>query len=298
MAIVSWEKKNKLAAVLLAILLYLFLKSFIGSFFGFTSYSSPSSYSMMAESDGVSKNLDFSLPSLTPSREYSSSTASDRMVVQETTLSLLVKNVSTAIDQAKKYAEKLGWYMVNASLSDPQDAARGNLTVRIPQDRLDDALTYFRSLGVRVVSEQLVGYDITDQFTDTEARLETYNKTKAKMEELLERAVRVEDMLQIQKELVALQAQIDQLKGQELYLKQSSELSRITLYFSTDELALPYAPEQPWRPQVIFKQSVRSLVVTLRTLGTMAIWIGVYAVLWVPLLGGVLLVRRRRSEEH
>ncbi|HKZ34549.1 MAG TPA: DUF4349 domain-containing protein [Patescibacteria group bacterium] len=293
MAIVSWVKKNKLAAALLVIFLYLFLKSFLGSFFGGNYYSMSSS----PQSVGMSRSLDFSLPSLTPSKEYSSSTASERMVVQETTLSLLVKNVSTSIDQAKKYAEKLGGYMVSATLSDPQDAARGNLTVRIPQDNLDDALKYFRSLGVRVVSEQLIGYDITDQYTDTEARLETLYKTKAKMEELLERAVRVEDMLQVQKELITLQAQIDQLKGQELYLKQASETSKITLYFSTDELALPYAPEQPWRPQVIFKHAVRSLVATLRTLGTMLIWIGVYAVLWIPLLGGVLLVRRKLKKK-
>jgi hypothetical protein len=65
-------------------------------------------------------------------------------------------------------------------------------------------------------------------------------------------------------------------------LEKTAKLAKITLYLSTDEYVLPYAPTTPFRPEVIFKQAVRSLVGTLRGLVRLGIWLGVYSVIIVP----------------
>jgi hypothetical protein len=51
-----------------------------------------------------------------------------------------------------------------------------------------------------------------------------------------------------------------------------------------DEYALPYAPDTNWKPETVFKLAVRSLVLNLRGLASAAIWLTVYAALWLPLL--------------
>jgi len=72
-------------------------------------------------------------------------------------------------------------------------------------------------------------------------------------------------------------------------------MSLVTVYLSTDEYTLPYAPSEPWRPDVIFKTAVRSLIGNLRGIASTAIWLVVYSVIWVPVLILVLYIRGRKK---
>lgn len=207
-----------------------------------------------------------------------------RLVIQDTGLSLLVEDVPSTVESIKQKAEELGGFLVNSQVNKPEEAASGHITVRVPSDRRDEALASFKNQAIRVVSENVTGRDVTDQYVDLEARLEVLNQTKTKFEAILEQADEVNELLQVQRELTNLQAQIDSVRGQQQYLEQSAQLTAIDIYLSTDELALPYAPDEVWRPQVVFKLAVRSLISSLRAVGDGLIWLGVYAPIWLPVL--------------
>jgi hypothetical protein len=217
----------------------------------------------------------------------------ERLVVKESTVSLLVKNVVEAQKAISRKAQELGGYLVQSNISHPQEteATSGWITVGVPQEKLEEALSYFRGLAVRVVSETISGQDVTDEYVDIETRLATLLKTKVKFEEILAKAQNVKDILEVQRELINLQEQVDNLKGRQNYLEKSAQLSKVTVYLATDELALPYVPTEAWRPKVIFKQAVRSLIGTLRKLGTAIIWFGVYSVIWLPAFGVYWVIR-------
>ena len=183
--------------------------------------------------------------------------------------------------------------MVNSSIENPSDVASATVIVRIPSKQLEKALQYYRSLSIKVISENLQGYDVTDQYVDFAAQLKIYEKTKVVFEGMLDKAINVQDILQIQREIINVQSSIDSIKGQQDYLIKNAEMAKVTLYLSTDELALPYTPTDAWRPKVIFKQAVRSLVGTLRTIGSFSIWIVVYSVILVPIFFIILLIKRR-----
>lgn len=212
----------------------------------------------------------------------------ERLVVKNTWLSLLVKSVRQVESEIIQKAEKVGGYLVESQIDSSEGVDHGTVIVRVPTIKLDETLSFIRSLGVRVISENLQGYDVTDEYIDIKARLETLNKTKIKFEEILNKAEKVPEILEVQRELINLQSQIDSLKGQEQYLEKSARNAKITVYLATDELALPYTPSKPWRPEAVFKQAVRSLILTLRGLGTLAIWLSVYSVILVP---GYFLLR-------
>ena len=148
-------------------------------------------------------------------------------------------------------------------------------------------------MEVKVGSKNLNGTDVTDQYVDNEARLATLEKTKTKFEEILASAIRVQDILEVQRELINLQSQIDAVIGQQKYYEQSAAMARLTVYLSTDEFALPYSPSESWRPEVIFKQAIRSLITHVRKLGTALIWLAVYSPVW---LIGLLLIRFLRKK--
>lgn len=231
-----------------------------------------------------------------PQSDYApTSNTTNRMVVQNSSLSLLVTDVAGTLQTIIQKTNELGGYMVNSYLTRPQDAPNATLTIRIPATNMDIALTYFRQTAIKVISENLEGEDVTDQYVDTDARLATLTKTKEKFESIMDQAVKVQDILEVQRELINLQSQIDALKGQQNYLEKNSQMAKITLYLSTDELALPYAPSESWRPQVIFKEAVRSLIGAFRKIGTTLIWLGVYAMIWIPIGLVIIIIKKRKK---
>ncbi len=289
--IISWIKANKLTALLLLIIIWL----------GWKVYFPPYRY---FNRGGIEGGIELDTPLKTSSvatvpfsETPPAPEVKERLVFKESTLSLLVKKVTEAQKLISQKAEEFGGYFVQSDVFHPEEkeATSGSITVRVPQKKLNEALDYFRSLAVKVISENLSGWDVTDEYVDIEARLATLNKTKVKFEEILTKAEKVEDILSVQRELINLQEQIDSLKGRQQYLEKSAEISRVTIYLSTDELALPYTPTEVWRPKVIFKQAVRSLIGTARKAGTTLIWIGVYSVFWVPILIIYLIFRRRKK---
>lgn len=228
-----------------------------------------------------------------PTPEAPPTDTKNRLVIQNSEVSLLVKDVVDTRNKIIAYAEDNGGYMVNANTSNPQDAPTAYITIRIDSTKLQVALDYFHSLSVKVVSENLSGYDVTDEYIDVEKRIAILETTKVKFNEILSSAREVSDIINLNQQIINIQSQIDSYKGQQEALKQNAKLARLTVYLSTDEMALPYAPSETFRPGVIFKLAVRSLVGHLRTFATYFIWIGVYAVIWLPALVLVRWVYRR-----
>ena len=283
----GWLKKNKLLALVFLALVCLVFKNYLFP-----------TYRLRQGQKLISPEMSF-LPPPMPGRDYAPAPEiEDRLVIRESTLSLLVENVVDSIQVIQQKTESWGGYLVNSDLyhSEETEAASGSITIRVPQEKLDDSLTYFRGLAVKVVSENISGQDVTDEYVDIEARLATLQKTKVKFEAILEKAEKVEDILKVQRELINLQQQIDHWQGRAQYLEKSAEMSRVIIYLSADELSLPYAPTQAWRPKVILKQAIRSLIYLMRKTGAVLIWFGVYAVIWVPVLVIYLFWRHRQKK--
>ncbi|MBU1129938.1 DUF4349 domain-containing protein [Patescibacteria group bacterium] len=284
MLIVKWLKKNWLTATLIIIIIYLIKQgqSLQSSQFSDFLQRNTSNLTLLESSSKILPEAGGGMIS----QESAPSQSQPRMVIKDTNLSLLIKNVRQAINDIENTALQTGGYMVNSHLSSPEGADSGNITIRVPSDNRQQILDQLKSLAVKVVSETVYGRDVTDEYEDLDAKLEVLYKTKSKFEEILTQATKIPDLLSVQKELISLQQQIDSLKGRQEYLSQSAKLTKITIYLSTDELELPYAPTKAWRPKVIFKTAVRSLISNLRSIGNLFIWALVYS----PILIVILLV--------
>jgi hypothetical protein len=215
-----------------------------------------------------------------------------RMVIRESNLSLLVKNVVEARNKILEYARGAGGYMISANTANPQDAPTATVDIRIPAEKLDAALEYFHSLSIKVVSENLSGYDVTDEYIDVGKRIGYLEQTINQYQTILSGAKEVSDITNLTQQIIYTQQQIDQLKGQQEAMSQKSKLARLTVYLSTDELGLPYTPSETWRPAVIFKQAVRAIVSDLRQIGSAIIWFAVYGIFWVPALFLIIILKK------
>lgn len=300
---IGWIKKNKLAAVLLVVVCYFLFGSFFSRLFSF-GLSSPSRTHTSTDSylgspyPNTFLEKSFSIAELPyPETGYTPQAGvEDRLVIEESDMSLLVKDVVDAREKILEYTNKSGGYMVSSSTLNPQEIPTAKLVIRVPSEKLEEALQTFRSLSVKVVSENLIGRDVTDRYIDLGARIATYEKTQQKFEAILNQASEISDITNLTQQIIYTQERIDALKGQQDYLKKNSELAKLTVYLSTDEIALPYTPSETFRPNIIFKLAVRSLVLFTRTLATMTIWIAVYSIVWIPALVIYISVRKWKAK--
>jgi hypothetical protein len=305
----NWIKSNKLLTVVLVVVAY-FAFQLSRTFFGINTLSlntpstrntydglSVSENAMMgAPSAGVSNKI--GLPVI-PDRDYApQADATNRLVIQESNLSLLVKDVVEVRNKILEFTNSKGGYMVNASTSNPQDKPTGTVVIRIPSDKLQESLDHFHSLSIKVVSENLIGTDVTDRYVDIDKRISQIESTMTRLEEILDSATEVSDITNLTQQILYYQEQIDSLRCQQQSLEKNAELAKLTIYLSTDEIALPYTPSDTFRPQIIFKLAVRSLVSSLRDFAELAIWAGVYSVIWIPALLLYIFIRKWWKQKY
>lgn len=293
---IDWIKKNLVLVIVILLAIY-FVGQLQSSFLGtsMTNMTVPSGVTRSSDSFGTAG---LSAPSLgkmgmMPTVEYAPQTdISNRLVIQESSMSLLVSSVVEVRQKIISHAQGIGGYMVSASTSNPEDTASATVIVRVPSTKLEETLALYRSFGIKVVSENLYGHDVTDQYVDIEKRISQYERTLTRYEELLDRATLVSDITNITQQILSTQNQIDALKGQQDALAKNAEASKLTIYLSTDEIALPYTPDESFRPEVIFKNAVRSMISSLRDLASFVIWAGVYSVIWIPAVLAYIIVKK------
>ena len=304
MKIIDWIKTHKFIVLLLAIIGYLLLTN-SSRILPVSRQAQPPNFSGIDSSGqgGTPMTMEapkqgIQLPNITPEEsELPPSDTTERMVIKNSNLSFLVKDVRETSDKVLDHTKQIGGFMVSTNFNRPEQSPFATITVRVPTDKLDSTLDYFRSLAIKVTSENLQGRDVTDQYTDIEAQIATLQKIKAKFEDILDKATEVQDILTVQREIINTQRQIDNYVGQKKALEQNVDLTKITVYLSTDELALPYTPDKVFRPNVIFKQAVRSLLGNLRTGANSLIWIGVYSIIWIPLAVIIYIIYRKTKQK-
>ncbi len=284
----DWIKTHKLMVFLVLIILFLLLpKSSPGLITGGSIVNSE----MAAPSMGKSVvPLTYPVNDAAPRPNIT-----DRKVITNSNFSLLVKDVNDTVDKIKQETISLSGYVISSNIDRTQYATNADIQIRVPINRVEEVTKYLRGLAVKVVSENVNGNDITDQYVDIQERINQLNTEKAKMEEIMQNAKTVSEMMEVQQALFTVQDQIDSYKGQLVYFDGTTSTTKLTVSLSTDELSLPYAPAQPWRPEVIFKTAVRSLLGTLQGLGSIGIWLLVYSPLFIIAYLIYRLIRRKKS---
>ncbi len=146
--------------------------------------------------------------------DVSSETSQEsRKVVTNTNFSLHVKNVDNAIENIRQKTVEMGGFMVNTNIRRDVEDSSAVVEVRIPSDQLTEFSNYLKTLAVKVVYENVVGKDITDQYVNYEERLRSLESTKARFEEIMERAETVDEIMNVQSKILNIQNQIDSIKS-------------------------------------------------------------------------------------
>ena len=139
------------------------------------------------------------------------------------------------MDGVANIAANMGGWTVS---SDRSDDFSGRIAVRVPAERLDEAIVQVRGVAVDIESEITTSKDVTDEYFDAEARLKNQRTTETALLNLLEQALRVEDALAIQKTLTEVQEEIERLLGTLKLLEETSAFSLMNVAMRVEKVDL------------------------------------------------------------
>ena len=219
----------------------------------------------------------------------------ERMIVRNGDISLMVEDVVNARDDIEKLAAGVGGWVVNSNIYGEEEEMRGWISIRIPSDKFDQALVELRALAVRVTSESTSTQDITEEYVDLQSRLKNAEATEGQYLALLEQAEEVEDILSIYEALSRIRYEIEQIKGRMQYLEQTSAMSLISVSL-TPAVSLGPLVSPGWSASESLNSAIRGLTTFGQGLGTAFIWIGILSPIWGTVLGVTYWRRRRRKK--
>ena len=242
--------------------------------------------------------------------DTSAETSIERMVIKDADLAIVVEDPDQSMAEIGTMAEGMGGFIVESNiyqqtLSGGVQVPYATITVRVPAEKLDEALSQIKAGAVEVESANVSGQDVTYEYTNLESQLRNLEAAEAQLQAIMEEATDTEDVLNVFNELVAVREQIEVIKGQMQYYEQSAAFSRIAVSITADEAVQP-VQIGGWQPSGVAKDAIEALIRTLQFIASAGIWL-VICVLPIGLLIGlplffivraVIRARKRRKTEN
>jgi hypothetical protein len=215
----------------------------------------------------------------------------DRKIVKNGYMTLEVNDITEAMNGVVTIVEELDGYVVSSDKQGDKDITSGQISIRVPSDRFDEALGKLRKLAVKVPNESTNSQDVTEEYTDLQAQLRNLEATEAQYLELLKKADKVEDMLAVQRELSNVRGQIEQIKGRIQYIERTSDMALIQVsLYKTKPI-----DGTGWSAAETLKAAVSGLVAFGKVLADIAIWLVIFSPIWIIILVVVLYFTRWRK---
>lgn len=233
----------------------------------------------------------------------------NRLVIKNAELAIVVNDPKADMARISQLAVEFGGYVVASNLYQSYygpnsiEVPEATVTIRVPSDRLDEALAQIKEDAVEVDHENVSGVDVTSEYVDLQSRLAAKQAAEKKLLEILDKAEKAEDVLAIYLQVQSVQTEIEVLKGQIKYYEESAALSSISVRLIAEEGTQPISIG-PWRPAGAAKEAVENLVRFFQNFVEFLIQLVIFILpalilmaipLWLAFLGGRAIFRRFRK---
>ena len=210
----------------------------------------------------------------------------DRKIIRTGELRYEVGDLDAARGQVLKLVGASGGYVEGDDRNDRGSAIDLSLRVRIPADRFDAFLTGLKGLG-ELLDQHISATDVTAQWVDVEARLSAKRTVEERFLAIVDQAKTVTEVLEVERELGNVRAEIESMEAQLKALKDQVGMSTLTINCTKPQARInSYTPHFGSALRDGWIYFVRSLEAVLH--------------LWpfFILIGGLLLwVRQRRRSK-
>ena len=178
--------------------------------------------------------------------------AADRKIIRNADITMEVDSTTDAQQRVASIAESNGGFVVTSEAKqranvDPAKRTLDiKLVVRIPASRFGSALDQIKQVAGNVTQANVSGQDVTEEFIDLEARIRTQKALEVQFLEIMKQARKVEDALEVQRQIADVRTDIEKLEGRKRFLENRSSLSTITVNIQAPKVVEVVNPTGFW----------------------------------------------------
>lgn len=221
----------------------------------------------------------------------------NRQIIKAGTLSVVVENVDSAVQQARSVTAAHGGIVTQSSMSTGDGLGVAEFTIQVPAEQFEAAMDALR--GMSGVTDRRVdktsSQDVTEEYVDVKAQVDNLKATERQLQVLMDKATRIEDVLAIQRELTNVRGQIDRLQGRVNYLERRTAMSTIALRIAP----IGSAGSRPgWRFSEALSRAWERSVAVMQGVADVLLTVAMFAVWLLPVLGLIWLAWRVATRRH
>lgn len=156
-------------------------------------------------------------------------------IIKTANLRFATANIDESYALVQKSAQKYNAILQNDNTGKDYYSVYRNVTLRIPKQHFD-AFINDLSKGVAYFDrKEISAQDVSEEFVDLEARLKAKQTLENRYLELLSKANKVSEILEIEKELANIREEIEAKQGRLQFLQSRVAMSTITIEMYTEK---------------------------------------------------------------
>lgn len=201
----------------------------------------------------ISRQSNFAPPMPLP--EIQKQETQKKKIIKDGRMGLKVKNLNSTKRRVDSLLLRFNAYYENENFNNNDRESSYNLKIRVPSAKFDD---FVNQIGVgdgQILYKSIDARDVTDQFIDLETRLKNKQAYLKQYADLLKRANKIKEILEIQEKIRVLEEEIESTTGRLKYLSDQVDYSTLDLYINQQK----EYKHQPKERDSFFEQLKQSL---------------------------------------
>jgi hypothetical protein len=196
-----------------------------------------------------------------------------RLVIMNADLTIVIPDPQAKVETISQMATNLGGFVISMNMyqtttQSGQTVPAGSISIRVPADKLENALSQIKSDAVEVRNETRSGQDVTAEYVDLQSQLTNLEMAEADLQAIMDEAKnnptnnttsKTQDVLDVYNQIISVRGQIESIKGQMQYYEQASAYSLINVTLVAEETIQPIEIGG-WKPEGVARDAIQSLI--------------------------------------
>lgn len=186
-----------------------------------------------------SKNYNYAIADeaepISESKPKDNNTVGDTKIIKTAHLRFETQDLQNSFSTIYKASKTHKAYIQNDNSGTDYGSIYRNVTLRIPNTNFDAFIIEISKGVTHFDRKDITAQDVSEEFVDVEARLKAKYTLENRYLEILKKANKVSEILEIEKELSAIREEIEAAEGRLKYLQNQVSLSTISIEMYTEK---------------------------------------------------------------
>jgi hypothetical protein len=189
------------------------------------------------------------------SRMQESNLITEKKIIKDARIGIEVENYSLYRSNLDSAISRANAYISSDNLDKNDYNINCNMTIRIPSENFEKFISTLEKGSEKLLYKNISARDVTEEFIDIEARLNTKKEVEKRYIQLLSKAKNIKEILEVEEKLRVLREEIESKEGRLKYLKKQVSYSTVYLQI-TQNLEYKY---EPVKEKSFFQRLFKSL---------------------------------------